>query len=299
MNVTDKSSLMAKCVCMSIDFSRFGVKRRVDASEIETDADKDMMHVSKDLFDSDLYRAISSYDGITREILKRFCLPSPIKRIKMLPFELITRVDDILKERLKVRDGMIDDFVTKDYVVKSREAKRRLGSLFDQRQYPPTEVVRAAYGMYWQYVTFSTPGKLRQISPEIAERAIKQARESVMQCADEIKMALRAELLKTVNHMCERLEEKPDGSKKIFRDTAVTKVSDFIDVFNARNIVNDEELAKLVEKARKVISGVAPDQLRDSEQVREKVAAQFTAIKKTLDTMIVDRPKRKLNFKED
>jgi hypothetical protein len=71
-----------------------------------------------------------------------------------------------------------------------------------------------------------------------------------------------------VEHMIDRLSKDDDGKAKTFKTSTVENFKEFADLFAARNLTGDSELAALVEKAQKVMSGVDAKSLRTDAGAR-------------------------------
>ena len=102
------------------------------------------------------------------------------------------------------------------------------------------------------------------------------------------------ELTKLIEHLTERLSGDTDGKPKVFRDTAVTNLTAFFERFQRLNIRSNQQLDDLVERARNVVNGVRPQQLRDNQQLRRDVATQLSGVQSVLDGLLVDRPRRNI-----
>ena len=61
--------LARKTVCIKVRLSTMGNTRKVSTSQIEADADKDLLRVSKHLVDSAELKAIGRFDGEIRRFL--------------------------------------------------------------------------------------------------------------------------------------------------------------------------------------------------------------------------------------
>ena len=85
-----------------------------------------------------------------------------------------------------------------------------------------------------------------------------------------------------------------DGQPRVFRDTAVANLSEFFGRFGALNVRSNEQLDELVERAQRAVRGVAAQDLRDSEALRRRVAAQLAGVRSSLDAMLVERPRRRI-----
>lgn len=102
------------------------------------------------------------------------------------------------------------------------------------------------------------------------------------------------ELAGLIEHLSNRLAGTEDGKPKIFRDSAVSNLTDFFDRFSRLSINSNADLNSLVDRARNVISGVEPQQLRDSQNLRQHVSTQVASIQSNLDQLLVDRPRRRI-----
>ncbi len=106
--------------------------------------------------------------------------------------------------------------------------------------------------------------------------------------------AFTTELAKLVSHLTERITGQEDGKPKIFRDSAVENLKEFFDRFKTLNVRSNEQLDELVEQAQRVIRGVEPQKLRESADLRQRVATQLSGVQSVLDGLLVDRPRRNI-----
>lgn len=294
------ASVMEQSVALTLSFTRLGTKRSASKDSIECEADKDMLHLGKDLLDSPELRAITSRDGFIRRWVAARALPSPLFKSGtfIIPVGLVEDVYAGL-EKFKVdRDTDIDAFIA-TYPAKKAEAKERLKDLYNAAQYPTADVVKGAFEMKWYLIEFSTPGKVKKISKAIYEKERAKAEAEWAGATEQIRNALRVAMAELVEHMVERLAADDDGKAKTFKTSMITKFAEFADLFGKRNLTGDAELAALVEKAQKVMTGVDAAGLRSDSELKTRVAEGFAEIKATLDTMVVNRPTRAINLSED
>ena len=106
--------------------------------------------------------------------------------------------------------------------------------------------------------------------------------------------AFATELQRLTAHLAERLTGLHDGQPKVFRDSAVENLREFFERFRRLNIRSSPELDTLVEEAQQVITGIEPQQLRDSVRLRQMVARDFEQIQASVGEMLVDRPRRNI-----
>lgn len=292
----DKSvNLAENAVVLNVFFGGPGNSRKVDSEMVKVDADKDAIHVSKELLDSDEFKAIWRHRGYVKGFIKSRCLPSFFRSgFFLLPVNLVQEVDAKLQEMQTEDRDLIKKFIDV-YPDRVKEAKDRLQKLYDPADYPSVDRVKAAFKFEVRYLAFSTPGKLASISQKLFKREQEKAERYWAEAAVEVQKALRTVMADLVTHMVEKLSgSNGDGKKKIFRDSMITKMEEFLELFGKRNITGDGETEALVKKAKAVMKGVDAEILRSDEDVRRRVARDFGAIKKTLDTMLQDKPVRKL-----
>ena len=75
---------------------------------------------------------------------------------------------------------------------------------------------------------------------------------------------------------------------------SATHLSEFFERFRSRNVRSNEQLDELVSHAQTIVCGIQPQQLRDNGQLRQQVSTQMTAVKASLDQMLIDRPRRNI-----
>ena len=102
------------------------------------------------------------------------------------------------------------------------------------------------------------------------------------------------QLAELVEHLVERLSSDESGKHKTFRDSTIENLNSFFARFNQLNIGSDEGLRDLIGQAQSVIQGVQPQQLRDNDSLRQRIATQMSAVQASLDGMMVDRPRRNI-----
>ena len=281
-------------VAFIFSISQWGNRRVADKGQIESGADKSMLHLTKHLIDSKEYKAIGTFLYDTKSWIISRSVPSFFRDgCYLFRQDMVQRVEEYLKTRQQALSEVIQGLLNV-YGVQIEEARGRLAGQFDASDYPDIEELKNMF--YWssQWVSFNVPEGL----PE----NVKQAEITKMQnmwdeAALSITSALREGFSSLISHAIDKLKPDADGKVKIFRDTLVTNILDFLETFNMRNVTNDVELQQLVEKARVVIAGIENTQdLRDNEGLREIVRGQFGEIEKQLDTMVVKRVKRKLDI---
>ncbi len=310
-SIPTTTDVMAKSTAFVLSFARPGTKRVVKKNNISeksegtetavvVDADKSLVHVGKDIIDSAELRAIISRDGFIRRWVASRSLPSPLFRAGtfLVPDTLLQEVYDFCDKAKADRDNDIAAFLAV-YPAKVEEARAKLNDLFDPRQYPTAEALKSSFEMKWFVLEFGTPGKLKKISAALYARERAKAEREWSDATSQIRNALRVSLAELVEHMIDRLSSDSDGKAKTFKSSTIVNFTEFADLFGKRNLTGDVELAALVEKAQKVMSGVDATSLRTDADMKQRVSEGFAEIKATLDTLVIDRPARAMSFTEE
>ncbi len=292
-----RQDLAQKTVCVKVRLGRIGNTRKVSNSQVEVDTDKSLIRVSKHLLDSKELRAIANFDGEVRRFLYDTCLPFEAG-IHLCPLALLEQLEAKLREFANQREALVQTFLSA-YPVLCQEASQRLRSLYNPGDYPAADCVAQQFTFSWQYISFGVPDQLREISTKIWQDEREKAAQVMAEAGREIQQVLRAAMAELVTHMRDRLKEGPDGKPLKFKESTVSKLVDFLDVFEFRNVTDDSELKGVVEKARELLKGVDSEDLRTTSHLRAKVQQGMAEIAAELNTMTVKKGTRKLRLEEE
>lgn len=291
-------NVLENAVLMTLRFFAPGNHGRVDSKKVDTNADKNLLHVSKALLDSEEYRAIMNHRWAWRHrYLGSRALPSLLygTATYVLPLALLSEVERKCDEYAQEDRRLVDVFC-EAYPERVLEAKSRLRDEFNQEDYPPVETVRAAFRFKKSYMTVGTPESLANVDAALYARERSNFYESLVETASEIRGVLREGLAELVEWMVGRLEDGGDGKEKIFGkpfDTRLEKMRDFLSTFEARNLTDDSELGLLVDKAQALLRGVNAETVK-GEDFRKRVRDGFSAVKSKLNSMVEAKPSRRI-----
>jgi hypothetical protein len=300
--VSKKTSedILAKAWVLSVSSGKLGIRRTLRKDQIDVDADKELIAASKKLIDSKEYDAIAKLDGEIRQWLYSQTLRTSWLKdgMYLAPIVSVEAIDEQLQAYQRRREELVNAFMA-TYAAAREDAALRLRGVFADADYPNTADARRTFYFDWEFVRISTPNDAENVNPELLKRESAKLNAKLNTAAEEITFALRESLKQLVSNLAERLTgERENGKPKIFRDSAITNITDFLDAFSARNLCNDVELEKIAAQARDILKGVTPEDLRKQEPLREVVARQMAQISATLETMTQDAPTRAFNFEE-
>lgn len=297
ITIEDKGQDLAqKTVCLKVHLGLIGNSRKVSNSQVEVDADKQLIRVSKTLLDSVELQTIKTLDGEVRRYLYDNCLPFE-SGIQLVPLPQIENVDQKLREYTQKRLELVEAFVGA-YPGLCEQAAARLRTLYNPNDYPSVDIVRSHFTFTWRYVSFGVPGQLKEISARIFEDEREKAARMMSEASSEIQQVLRAAMGEMVAHLRDRLTDLADGKPQRIRESTVQKLRNFLDTFDFRNVTDDAELKEQVEKARQLLGGVSTDAIRNTAELRTRIKDGMAEIAQRLDTMVADRVGRKFRLDE-
>jgi len=223
--------------------------------------------------------------------IRAFCTPFPIQGLNLISNSLIPRLNDILAEHKANFDNAVEH-LAQIYHQAIQDAKEHLEpiGLFNQNDYPRNITQR--YSFSWRYITIASQQSLSIMDPDFIAEEKAKFQQMIDEARILTKQALTEQLHQLIQHAVERLTPDNDGKQKIFRDTLVTNFDEYFDTFYHRNIWNDQELTDLVEKAKRVLRNVSPNQLRSSTNIRETIADGLKQLKDILDQSMSELPTR-------
>jgi hypothetical protein len=286
--------LARKTVFVKLRLGLPGNSRKVSSAQVEVDADKRLVKVSKTLLDSLELEAVRRLDGEIRRYLYGVCLPFE-PGIHLLPIPLIEIADEKLRKFVAQRQELVEVFLTA-YPRLCAEAASRLRTLYNPLDYPPVEEVRSEFSASWQYVSYGVPEQLREVSDRMFQDERDKAAQRMSEAYTEVRQVLREAMVELVAHLRDRLTDQPDGTPQRLRESTVQKLREFLDTFDFRNVTNDEELKEQVERARALLAGTTTDAIRNTADLRLRVRTGMGEIVGQLETMVSDRVGRKFRF---
>ena len=285
-------------LAIRLSFTWFGVRKTLSAEHKARAADSfgashAFLSAGKKLLDTrePTFRAVTSVRNKAVQFLKHSSLPFPESGIRLIRRPDLQRITDTLETYQANLNGAVGQLDNQFNELKSA-ARERLGELYSPADYPTS--LLGQFSMAWEFPSVEPPPYLRQLSPELYQQETTRARARFDEAVRLAEATFTEELAQMVDHLAERLSGTDDGKPKTFRDTAVENLQAFFQRFQSLNIGSNEQLDELVQQSHGILSGVAPQQLRDSPSLRQRITTQLAGVQNTLDGLMVDRPRRNI-----
>jgi hypothetical protein len=290
-------------ILLNLRFSALGNKAKGDKNQIDVDADKSRLSLSKKLLDCKELEAIDSLTSSVGKWLLTRTFPAN-RAFKhgfyAVPPRLVSEIDNQLLSYREVWEDKVSEFLgiyeTAKYRASLPKEQGGLGVLYNPRDYLFKSDVRAKFNFSWSYFSFSVPPSL---SPELQAREREALRESLVSSLEECRLALRTAFVSLIDRATDRLKSTPDGKAQRFTFTLQEQLQDFLAYFADRNsLAQDNALPVLVAKAKNILVG-CPNftALRDNAPLRETIQAKFAGLQAEIDNAkIVERPSRAISL---
>jgi len=152
----------------------------------------------------------------------------------------------------------------------------RLGQLFNRNEYPEPDTIAHKFNLRYTIMPVPESNDFR-LNVEVAIKEELQAEyEKAFNARVDVAMQdAWSRLHGTLEHMIERLS---GSDKKIFRDSMIDNALELTSLLTKLNVANDPKLEQARETLEKALSGVTPDEIRNSKGAREEVLARVNEI---------------------
>ncbi len=280
--------LTSRTVLFTLEFGRFGNTRKANV-EAKTEANQDRFTHNKRLLNSPELAEIIKQDAALRSWLDKpnrcWKYGGRSGTMRVLSNDQVDEVFDRCREyETQTRPVLIKAFCDA-YLSQVAEAQKDLGPEFYAKQYPPVEEVLACFEMYWTFPSYATDEKLKVISPKVYALKTEEAAGKLTIAVEELQQGMRVLLKDYVDKLLGVL--KPiDGKKKKLTKSSITKLQDFLNTFNLRNVTDDLQLQAEVDKLKMIMSGVDADKIKESDSLKVDLTAKFAEASTTLTNLV-------------
>ena len=239
----------------------------------------------------DRYRVLTSIKSTITRYWKDSSLAFPEPGIRLIRQDCIDEFDDKLRAYRDELDSAVASLDNQFSTLK-QAARVRLGSLFNLSDYPAS--LADEFAVEWDFPSVEAPDYLRRLNPEVYQQQAQLVSQRFEETVAMAEQAFIDELDQLVNHLAERLSGDDDGKPKIFRDSSLTNLTAFFHKFRDLNVSSNQQLDDLVERCQQLVSGVAPQTLRDNDSLRNSLSSNLASVQSSLDQLMVERPRRNI-----
>ena len=298
-NVTETANELRQTRgAVRVSFSWLGTQRKLSDAQTKQAADTfeastDLVTASKKLIDTKnpTYKTLTAIKSQAAGYWRSMTLPYPqdgIRLIKQSDVEAFETRMRSFREQLKAAEANLQ----LEYDTLKNAAREKLGALFNSADYPAS--LEGVFDVKWEYPAVDAPNYLMTFNPELYEqeqRRIQTRFENAVVMAED---AFAERLQEMISHLIERLTDEPDGTRKVFKKSAIDNFKEFYDNFRHMNVRSNEQLEGLIKQANDLVAGVDVAELRDNKNARQTLSEQMSNVQGALDNMITNAPRRRV-----
>jgi len=284
------NALAMKAVLASVTIRRW-TGRRLDRQVTDevnqaNGAEADAGRYNKLLIAKVAFEEVTAIVRAARTAHYVMTLPWQDEGSRILPAELIP---DFQKRFQTFRidfEKAADEF-TKKYPSYMTTAKKRLGRMFKEEDYPQPKSVRGLFDFKTICRPCPTSDDFRIKIAKEHETDLKTTLEAEMKEA--LQNAMRDpvdRITEVVGKLSERLRNYTPGEKKgVFRDSLVENIQELVTILPAFNLTGDAKMTALTDRIAKELCKNEAQTLRDDEKVRKAVVKSADAILKQAESL--------------
>lgn len=161
------------------------------------------------------------------------------------------------------------------------EARASLGQLFDPSAYPDVLELRKKFGIYVKYAPMPDVNDFNRLGldDESMDRLRADALESENELLKNATRSLYERVLERVKMLHNRVS---DPDTKRYRESLVQGLEFLVQSMPELNITGDKGLTRITDQINQMLGSFTIDEVRESEQVRQDVAARCEDIMKKM-----------------
>lgn len=283
--------------------TKLGVRKALSQDQLreaasQFHADVKVLSAKKKLIDTrdPAYRRVIEVRRRAGAYWKSHTTPYPEPGVRLIRRQIVAVFTE---EMTKLRDELLEAArqLQEKYAELRERARVQLGDLFNPEDYPTR--IDDEFDLDWDFPSVEPPAYLRNLHPQLYEREsqrIKARFDEAIRLTDE---AFASQFQQLIVHLADRLAGDTDGKPKVFRDTAVKNLTSFFETFRALDPGSNSQLQQLVTQAQQVVAGITPGDLRDSADLRTRIAAGLAPIRTAVDAMMINRPTRAIEIERE
>ena len=278
------NGLRDKALLITLNISRWAGRRKDDnaAQHVSeaADAQRTAVNVTKSLINGATFREIGRLANEIRNTHYAQTLPWDDSGRRLMP---TARFDQYWEEMNRYRERYSEavSTFTSEYWLLKEKARDQLGTLYNERDYPSIEDLRAKFSIR---VNASEIPRSDDIRIAVSEKALDRIREDLQaETADALNQA-KGDLYKRALTVAQRIAETLEDPGKIFRDSLIGNLRDLVEFLPDYNLFDDPALSHLQARLESLI--VSPDTLRTNINQRQATATAAARVAQDVNDVL-------------
>lgn len=226
---------------------------------------------------SDHLKKIEKYAAKCRAWNNQQTLPW-MKGVGLLPMENFFTYREQLGTMEANFNALVEDFIKVYPSLVSAQAFK-LGDYFRADEFPMVETLPRRFKFEFNFLPVPEKGDFRIQCEEKVRQDLAEQYDRMYN--DKLAQAMREpweRLHEMLTHMAARLQDQPDGTRNIFRDSIVNKPMELCGLLSKLNVTRDPQLEEARRMLERALSGVDPEDLRKLPSARAELKASVDEI---------------------
>ena len=248
-----------------------------EVSETHSADIKDAGRYSKQIISKKALKDVNAAASLARRTHRLLTLPWQDDGSRILSTRGYVEYTDQMRLKRLAFEAAVDQFCGQ-WDMHVNDSKRRLGSMFDESDYPTVEDIKRKFGMDVEIKPVPDAGDFRaELDARSVSAIVKDIERRTEARLEAAMNDVFTRIADVTGKMVERLREykPPQGENKAentFRDSLVWNVKEVADILPSLNITNDPRLDELQKQLHKDLTEHSPEVLRDNDRLRNETA---------------------------
>jgi len=287
---------------LKLTVRKIGASRKIKGEDLDVTVGREMnpsfFKATKKLWSCSEFDECNKAANAARTFVASKAVPAAFvgRGFHLLSVERYSLIDEGLKAVQLDLANKVEEFVEvyEERVAESQAELARQSISFSADEYPTVDEIRDGFSVTWQPMDLGVPKSLERINAVAFAEAKRNAESRWQTALGEVELVLAGELKKLLDRMVERLTPGNSGKKKIFRDSLIGNLKDFLEEMPFRNVCNSAQLDQLCAEITDVLGDETAASLRTSEGMRTSVRDRMDLVSTMIEATIIDAPKRKI-----
>jgi hypothetical protein len=241
--------------------------RKVSAEVEQQHGAKDAGNFNKLLIDKNALQPLSQHGGRVRDYHYKMTLPWGDNGDRLLPSTAFMEYTAAMRTYRSEAEKLADDFA-QQYPQMVSDARVKLGSMYDPKDYPPIGDIRERFGIALSFLPVPDANDFRV---DVGAEAVQEIKDSITQAVAQRQQDAVKECWGRLFDVVSKIETMLVKEKPIFRDSLIENAEELIDLLPKLNITNDAGLLAVCDDIRSQLL-VDPARLRRSARLRTETA---------------------------
>lgn len=261
-------------------------KRASQDVTASNNADKGVANVHKKLLgDCAELDAVQKFTANARNVHYACTMPWSDTGLRLLPTTQYFKYHNEMTALQSEYQRLVQNFLDA-YSWEIQNSQLKLGALFNADEYPTSDSLTAKFRFKMNYMPLPDVGDWRVAIGGETESALRSQYEGYYQTQLQSAMGdVWRRAHDALTKMSERLDYADDNTRKVFRDSLVSNVTDIIDLLGACNVTGDPVMTRAQRDLDEAMRGITPDALRDDPYLRAQTKRQVDAVRKVIDNL--------------